>query len=257
MPEIFDSSKADKSSKSAHSSKPKKATESPASEPEVTEAPGAADDKVKRLTVEERRVKNVDEYSHVMRNESPTRNPFAAFAAKPFNIAFDAQHSDEQVLLLLRQSLITQIKYVLIVIGLLFVPVLFNAVGMLSFLPANFQFVANLGWYLIVLSYVLEVFISWFYNVYIITDERIIDVDFHSLLFKTVAYAKIDNIEDISATTAGALGSIFDYGTVRIQTAGTVTEFEFESVPQPSKVVAFLNEMMIQEEQERLDRRAI
>jgi len=92
--------------------------------------------------------------------------------------------------------------------------------------------------------------------VYIITDERIIDVDFNSLLFKNVAYAKIDNIEDITATTAGALGSIFDYGTVRIQTAGAISEFEFVSVPQPSKVVSFLNELLIEEEQEFHNKRA-
>lgn len=262
MPEIFDSAKADK--KSAHSTPhaPKGRNSdggltSTAEVEDVIAVEAAQDAKVNRLTSEKRKAKNVDDYSSVMRNESPTRNPFAAFAAKPFNIAFDAQHSDEQVLLLLRQSVVTQIRYVLITIGLLLVPFLFNAVGMLSFLPLRFQLVANVGWYLIVLSYVLEVFISWFYNVYIITDERIIDVDFNSLLFKNVAYAKIDNIEDITATTAGALGSIFDYGTVRIQTAGTISEFEFVNVPHPSKVVSFLNELIIEEEQEFLDRRAI
>jgi len=251
MPEIFDSSKADKKPAHQHPH-PLEAT------PEDLDVVAATDGEPlkKRLTTEIRKTKNVDDYSSVMRQMKPSHNPFAAFAAKPFNVAFDAQHKDEQVLLLLRQSLITQIKYVVIAIGLAFVPVLFNSVGMLSFLPLNFQFIANVGWYLMVMSYVLEVFLSWFYNVYIITDERIIDVDFHSLLFKNVAYAKIDNIEDITATTSGALGSIFDYGSVRIQTAGAVSEFDFVDVPHPSKVVSFLNELLIEEEQEFHDRRA-
>jgi len=255
MPEIFDSSKTGKPSS------PKESTPGPHKEAEevldASNAPENTEESTPRMTHEKRRAKHVDEYSNVMRHEAPTRNVFAAFAAKPFNVAFEAQHSEEQVILLLRQHVVTQVKYILIVLGLLFVPVLVSSIGMLSFLPTRFQFVANIGWYLIVLSYALEVFLSWFYNVYIITDERVIDVDFNSLLFKNVSYAKIDNIEDVSATTAGALGSIFDYGNVRIQTAGTVTEFEFENVPHPSKVVSFLNEMMIEEEQEQLDRRAI
>ena len=70
-------------------------------------------------------------------------------------------------------------------------PILFNSVRLLSFLPERFQLIALLGWFLIVLGYVLEVFLSWFYNVYIITDERIIDVDFTSLLSKDISYAKL------------------------------------------------------------------
>lgn len=211
---------------------------------------------VTRVSRSQKRAKHVDEYSNIMRMEQPTTNPFAAFSAKPVGTRFDTQAEGETILLLLRQSLITQIHFVLIAVGLALLPFLFNAVGLLSFLPANFQFIALIGWFLIVLGYSLEVFLSWFYNVYIITDERIIDVDFNSLLSKDVSSAKLDNIEDITARTKGALGSIFDFGDVVIQTAGTASNFEFINVPQPSKVVAFLNELMEEEEQEFLDGRA-
>ncbi|MBW7955218.1 PH domain-containing protein [Patescibacteria group bacterium] len=251
MPEIFNSSKASKAGTSAAKT-PVRSDEAQHSEVEAVSDPAP----VHRLTEEKRKAKHVDEYSSVMRKEKPSHRVFAAYAPKPENTRFDSQHADEQVLLLLRQSLITQIKYVFVILGLIFVPVLFNAVGMLDFLPARFQLIANLGWYLIVASYTLEVFLSWFYNVYIITDERIIDVDFHSILFKNVSYAKLDNIEDITATTAGFLGSVFDFGDIKIQTAGAVTQFEFASVPHPSRVVAFLNELLIEEEQEKLDKRA-
>jgi len=213
---------------------------------------------VDRLSTEDRRARNVDEYSQIMRAEQPTRNPFAAFAAKPLGVAFEAQNSQEQVLLLLRQSLVTQGKYVIITIVLILLPLLFNYVGLLTFLPERFQFVAALGWYMLIIGYVLEVFLDWFYNVYIVTDERIIDVDFSSLLYKSVSYAKIDLIQDISATTTGALGAIFDFGSVKIETAGAAQNlFEFTNVPHPSKVVGFLNEMLIEEQQEKLDGRAV
>lgn len=217
---------------------------------------GQLEHAVERAATEKRRPKHVDEYSAFMRTQAPSRNLFTAFAAKPVGVSFDTQHSDEQILLLLRQSVITQIKYIFVAIGLALMPALFSYAGILSFLPGNFQFIATIGWYLIVLGYVLEVFLSWFYNVYIITDERIIDVDFNSLLSRNESYAKLDNIEDITAKTKGALGAIFNYGDVVIQTAGTQSNFEFLNVPHPTKVVAFMNELMLEEEQEVLDRRA-
>lgn len=211
---------------------------------------------VTRVATQTRRPRHVDDYSELMRQHQPSRNPFSAFAAKPIGTRFDSQHNDEHILLLLRQHLVTQVKFVFIALGLSLMPVLFNYIGLLSFLPDRFQFIALLGWYLIVMGYALEVFLGWFYNVYIITDERVIDVDFTSLLSKNTSYAKIDNIEDITAKTKGALGAIFDYGDVIIQTAGTQANFEFNDVPHPSKVVSFLNELLLEEEQEFLDRRA-
>jgi hypothetical protein len=201
--------------------------------------------------------REVDEYSSIMRQEKPTTNLFNAFAPKPVNTSFDNQQEQETVLLLLRQHPVTQIKWVLVAILLILVPFLFSYVGFLNFLPARFHIVAAIGWYLMVVGFILEAFLSWFYNVYIITDERIVDVDFNSLLFKNISYAKIENIEDVTTTAGGTLGTIFDYGTITIQTAATIPEFEFQDVPHPSRVAAFINEMMLEEEREVREGRAI
>jgi hypothetical protein len=106
-----------------------------------------------------------------------------------------------------------------------------------------------------VIGFAIESFIKWFYNVYIITDERIIDIDFHSLLFKDISSAKIDNIEDSTASTGGFWGSLFDYGTITIQTAAEKREFEFGSVPHPNKVAKLINELLLEEEREKLEGR--
>lgn len=203
-----------------------------------------------------KRTKHVDEYSSVMRQVSPSQNPFDAFAAKPLNVCFDSQLVDETILLLLRRHPITQLGWVGLVIVLLALPLLFSYVNLLGFLPSQYHWAALLGWYLLVTGFALESFLTWFFNVYIVTDERIIDVDFYSLLYKNISSAKIDNIEDITAVTGGALGSIFNYGTIKIQTAAAVGEFEFEDVPHPDKITAFLNELLVEEEQEKLEGRS-
>lgn len=199
--------------------------------------------------------RHVDEYSAVLREESPTGNPFAAYAAKPLRMFFESQHEEEKVLLLLRQHPITQVKYVLIGLVLFFLPFLLTSLPFFPTFPPRYETMASIGWYLLVLGFALEAFLSWFFNVYIITDERIIDVDFYALIFKNVSFAKIDKIEDITAATSGTLGSIFDFGTIKIQTAGATTELEFEHVPHPSKVAAFINELLIEEEREKIEGR--
>jgi uncharacterized membrane protein YdbT with pleckstrin-like domain len=156
---------------------------------------------------------------------------------------------------MLRQHPATQIKWIVIALILAVMPILFDSVGLLGFLPPNYQLASLVGWYLVLLGYTLEAFLMWFYNVYLITDERIVDVDFHNLLFKNISSAKLDRIEDISNEAGGIGASIFNYGTVKIQTAGSQNEFEFAHVPQPAKVTAFLNEMLVEEEKEKYEER--
>jgi len=199
--------------------------------------------------------RHVDEYSEVLRAERPCSNHLASFLAKPLAITFDAQDAGEHILLLLRQHPIVLVKRFFIILVLLLVPSLFAGIDLLAFLPGNFQFAALTLWYLMILGFTLETFLSWFFSVYIITDERVIDVDFISLIYKNVSAAKIDNIEDVTAITGGVLQSIFNYGTVKIQTAAADTEIAFESIPQPSKVTRLLNELILEEEKEKIEGR--
>ncbi|MDH5533386.1 MAG: PH domain-containing protein [Candidatus Pacebacteria bacterium] len=199
--------------------------------------------------------RHVDEYSEVMRAETPATGLLSAFMPKPVSVAFDNQDSSENIVLVLRRHPLTLFKSLLIAFLMLFMPAFLNAVGMFSFLPGNYQFAAIVLWYLITFGFVLEVFLTWFFSVYIITDERIIDVDFISLIYKDISSAKTDKIEDVTTVTGGALQSMFDYGSIKIQTAGAKTEIEFESIPHPSRVTKLLNELMLEEEREKIEGR--
>lgn len=218
----------------------------------TTQSKSVEDNKTEELKSSKRAV---NDYSSVLCEESPSSNPFHAFAAKPQSVAFDTQHSEEEVILMLRQHPITQVGWVLTAIGLSFVPFLVAQLPFIPLLPEKYVLAGLIGWYALVFTFIFESFLMWFFNVYIITDERVIDVDFASLVYKNISAAKLENIEDITAVTGGALQSIFNYGTVKIQTAGANTEFEFEAVPQPAKVTAVLNELLVEEEREKIEGR--
>lgn len=201
------------------------------------------------------RRKSVDEYSEVMRRRQPARNPFEAFAAKPYQTFFSDQNSDEQIILVLRKHPITQLKWILTALVFAIIPILFSGASIFGFLPSNYQFAGIVIWYLLLTGFVLESFLTWFFNVYIVTDERIIDVDFLSLIYRNISTAKIDNIEDVTATTGGAIRAMFDFGSVNIQTAAEKREFEFEDVPHPNTVTKLINELLLEEEREKIEGR--
>ena len=199
--------------------------------------------------------RHVDDYSEVMKRKAPNANPLSSFLAKPFRVGFSTQASGETVILLLRQHPITQVGWLILAIILAFVPVFFDSFNFFAFFPVRYQLAIYFGWYLILLGFIFESFLKWFYNVYLITDERIIDIDFYSLTYRNISAAKIDNIEDTTASTAGFLSALLDFGTVTVQTAAEKREFEFDGVPHPAEVTTLINELILEEEREKIEGR--
>lgn len=170
---------------------------------------------------------------------------FPAYLENPVDYRFEGQDVGEKILLLLRAHPITNLSWLIPALLLSFLP--FFIPGLLSIinfplpaLPAVFALVFLLINYLVVLTIAFEGFLHWYFNVYIVTDKNIIDVDFHSLLFKNIDIAPLRNIEDASSSMGGILNAIFHYGHVFIQTAGTSRNIDFLDVPRPHQVADFI-----------------
>lgn len=183
------------------------------------------------------------------------KNIFGAFYLNPDKLSFETKHKEEKIILVLRKHPITNLQWILIAIAMIFAPVVLSFFPLLEFLPGNFQFIVILGWYLMTTAFVLQNFLTWFFNVDIVTDERIIDIEFYNLIYKQVSDAKTDRIQDITYKMGGALRNIFNYGDVFVQTAGEVPNFEFLAVPNPDKVVEVLQNQRIEEEKEKMEGR--
>lgn len=175
--------------------------------------------------------------------EAHTHNPLSSFCYNPHNISFDTQDKDEKIVLFLRQHPIVNIPWLIIAAILIVSPLVLTWFPLISFLPARFQLVAIMFWYLIVSAFVIESVLSWFFNVYMVTNKRIVDVDFVNLIYREVSTAEIDKIQDTGQRVGGVVRSLFDYGDVVVQTASAVPEFDFEAVPHPTKVVNVIEDM--------------
>ena len=179
----------------------------------------------------------------------------ASYLRNPHGVDFEIKDKEEKIELLLRMHPITNLKWILISLIMFLSPLLIRQFPILDFLPKNYEFIVCLGWYLITISYILESFLTWYFNVYIITDERIIDVDFYNLIYKDVSEAEIEKIQDVSYRMGGVIRTLFNFGDVFIQTAAEKPNFEFLAVPKPDKVAKLLQELKVQEKQEELEGR--
>ncbi len=167
---------------------------------------------------------------------------FNAIIEQPKNVIFESQQNDEKLYFLLRRHPITNLGWVLSAIIFLLIPIIAMLLiesyflDPFAFIPAKYQMVVILLWYLLTMLYTFESFIVWYFNVYIITDKRIIDVDFKGLWGKRISEALLNSVEDVTYETHKFWHILFDYGDIFMQTAAERTEFEFHSIPKPALV---------------------
>ncbi len=166
---------------------------------------------------------------------------FSAFFEKPKKIRFATQEPGERIIFVLRKAFVTNIPWIFVSVLALILPAFYMQYSLHSskyFLGINRRLEVALivTWYLLTLVYIVERYITWYFNIYIITDKRVIDIDFSPLFSKRISETTYDRVEDTSFSMNNLFHTIFNYGDVFLQTAAEKREFEFHSVPNPSLV---------------------
>lgn len=167
---------------------------------------------------------------------------FPSLFQSPKKIKFDQQEDNETIELFLRQHPIVNVFWVTIsLVFLILPPILLQLDSQFNFnfaarLPTNLLLGSLLIYYLLLIAYAFEQFLSWYFNVYIITNQHIVDVNFFSLLSKEVVEISLDDVEVVAHHITGVLGSLFNFGKVEIETAAELKQILFEKVPHPDIV---------------------
>lgn len=174
---------------------------------------------------------------------------FSAYIERPANCRFEGQDPGETILLLLRAHPITNLSWIFISIFIFFVPfVVFKIAPLTGFnialFPPTYQLAGIILNYLLVLIIVFEGFLNWYFNVTLITNEKIIDMDFEHLLYKAVDLAPLPKIEETDSVTAGMLGTLFNFGNVKVQTAGATVAIEMHNIPNPAAVADMILDLI-------------
>lgn len=172
---------------------------------------------------------------------------FAAFCEKPANVTFQTQEPDEEVLLFLRKSQWVNAPWIIATLLLLFVPLVLYLLrdAFVTFIPPiQVLLIIIPFYYLLIAVYAFVNFVTWYYNAALITNKRVVDIDFHQIVFKDVAETKLALVQDVSYKQVGALPNLLGYGFVLIQTAGTLDNFEFYDLPHPDRVEEIVEDLI-------------
>ncbi len=155
---------------------------------------------------------------------------------------YEGKDADENIIFVIRRSSITNFPWILTAFVLAFVP--FFADPLLHSLQSNgdpllsgpFLGALTMFWFLFTFGYFLTNFLNWYFNILIVTNKKIIDMDFNGLTYKNISQTTLDNVEDVTSNITGPFGTIFNIGTLLIQTAGEQHEFEFTDMADPTTI---------------------
>ncbi len=172
----------------------------------------------------------------------------SSFQSFPSGIRFNGQERKEEIVLVIRRHPIAFVSQILMGIGLILIGLLgFMFLTLLDFQQGSIL-ILFIGGLIFLISFVLTLaftmFVKWYYNVNIITNQRIIDVDFNSFVFHEIVEAQLEKVEDIYHEAAGFGSTLFDYGNVFVQTAGTRSEFDMYQVPRPRDIQDTISDLL-------------
>lgn len=176
---------------------------------------------------------------------------FKAFIKEPLKTCYDGEDQDEKILYVIRASILTLFPWILRVIVLTLIPLLVAPFALtLKFkgeliVNPSFTVLFSIFWYLVTFGVFLQGLASWFFNVYIITSKKILDMDFYGLTYKNISETTLENIQDVTSTISGTLRTVFNVGSVFIQTAAEKQEFEFTDIDNPSKIRDIVSDLIV------------
>ena len=152
---------------------------------------------------------------------------------------FRGQHENEQVLHVIHRHwfnifahfLMIFIFSFLLICSLLAVPLLFPE--MLTAANTRFFLFVQNTFFIFIWIFGFLLWIDYYFDVWIITNERIVNIEQKGLFVRHISELNFSRIQDVTATVEGILPTMLNFGDVSVQTAGEENHFIFRQVPDP------------------------
>ena len=90
------------------------------------------------------------------------------------------------------------------------------------------------------LVWVLRNFLDYYLDAWIITDQSVIDVEWHGWLHRESTRIDYSSIEGVSYEIQGILGTVFRFGNIKIEKVSTGVTVALESVKNPREVESII-----------------
>ena len=183
------------------------------------------------------------------------------------HIVFPDQRTGERLILLVRRHWTRLLRHVLKFVIAAIVPIIIYIVVIIfvdfTLDPdALMYMIITMGvslYYLFIWLFFLNDFIDYHLDIWIVTDQRIINIEQEGLFNRVISSQSIERVQDVTSEVKGKVATFLDYGNVHVQTAGEEKRFEFEEVPHPSKITRIIQDIhdRVEEREEQEDREAL
>ena len=149
----------------------------------------------------------------------------------------------EEVVVILRRHWFAVLNLVIVTIILFSVPV-FIWYFIHSFFPEYLQHdiitpVLIIGasiFYLSVWLFSFTDFIDYYLDMWVVTTDRIINIEQQGLFKRTTSELNLSSIQDVTAEIKGPIQTFFHYGNCYVQTAAEKQRFVLKNIPNPERV---------------------
>ena len=90
-------------------------------------------------------------------------------------------------------------------------------------------------WMLILLMVIFTIWTNYFLDIWIVTNYRIMDIEQRTLFNREVKTLRMETVQDVQTDKIGVFQEFLDFGTLRVQTAGTGgTDAKIVGIPNPN-----------------------
>ena len=125
-----------------------------------------------------------------------------------------------------------------------FLAVYFLGLDFYQGIARNFLVLGLSIYYLTALTVIFVGWISFYYDIYIICLDTIVDITQEGFWGRKISQLTLLRVQDVSSNIQGFFPTIFGYGDVLVETAGEQTQnFLLKSVPNPQEVASKIIEL--------------
>ena len=99
-------------------------------------------------------------------------------------------------------------------------------------------------YYLAIFAFIYARFIDYYLDLWVITNDRIVDVNQEGLFARTIAELDLYKVQDVTSNIKGFFHTFLNFGDLHIQTAGERSRFHFKNVRDPHALRKEIQELV-------------
>jgi len=163
---------------------------------------------------------------------------------------FPNQKPNEHVLMFLHRHWIAVFRIIAMTVFFASFPVI-TYIGLNNYsavfendIAVAFFIIFSSSFYLFVILFAFSNFVDYYLDVWIVTNERVINIEQKGLFAREISEKELGQMQDITSDVDGFWATILSYGDVYIQTAAEKERFVFKEIPFADEVARRISNLV-------------